>query len=530
MSRSQSLFLVVVFLVRCFAAYIAASIIPASTHIPSKCIYCAVNKTITTVHSNNEWYHQLRLNIVESSKNLLITTEKLIKPAQTQSNQQFIYDGLFGFVNISSNVYVVFIKASIPATYIHEGVREITEIEIRSVLTTSSNKSPEVNELKSLFKQHRFFFSTSAYDVTRNLQSNLLRLLDSAASPLPAWSQADERFFWNLNLISPLINDAQASPFILPVTNMWTGSCSFPSLHCNLTLLSRRSRLRQGPRYVKRGVDAHGDVANFVETEHILRHTNGQIAAFTQIRGSIPIFWKQTEWWRLRPLIVPLFDNVKLHILALKSHILELFHTYIASPAYEPPPLTAAPAIVLVNLIDKHGGQGNLGRWLTAALQGLSRRVTFLSSSESAEGLPHRIVRDSRYNDRKSILVDDVKCTVESEDKGTSVTAASVPLRHVWFDYHKKCKLDFATVKELFPLVFPKGRVGTQDYLHVNANGSIRHLQQRIVRTNCIDCLDRTNVVQTTISRWVLLQQLQAMGAPCPSEADALALPDQVIL
>ena len=43
-----------------------------------------------------------------------------------------------------------------------------------------------------------------------------------------------------------------------------------------------------------------------------------------------------------------------------------------------------------------------------------------------------------------------------------------------------------------------------------------------IVRTNCVDCLDRTNVVQTCVARWVLRAQLQTMGlcraTPSPLE------------
>lgn len=39
----------------------------------------------------------------------------------------------------------------------------------------------------------------------------------------------------------------------------------------DLLLVSRRSRLRQGTRYTRRGIDASGNVANFVETEQVCR-------------------------------------------------------------------------------------------------------------------------------------------------------------------------------------------------------------------------------------------------------------------
>lgn len=37
-------------------------------------------------------------------------------------------------------------------------------------------------------------------------------------------------------------------------------------------------------------------------------------------------------------------------------------------------------------------------------------------------------------------------------------------------------------------------------------------LQSGVVRTNCMDTLDRTNVVQSTLAKWTLTQQLRAVG------------------
>lgn len=41
-----------------------------------------------------------------------------------------------------------------------------------------------------------------------------------------------------------------------------------------------------------RGVNDDGHVANFVETEQIIMLGNEE-TSFTQIRGSVPIFWEQ---------------------------------------------------------------------------------------------------------------------------------------------------------------------------------------------------------------------------------------------
>lgn len=40
----------------------------------------------------------------------------------------------------------------------------------------------------------------------------------------------------------------------------------------------------------------------------------------------------------------------------------------------------------------------------------------------------------------------------------------------------------------------------------------LRKMQTSVIRTNCMDCLDRTNVVQSTLSRWVLNRQLREVG------------------
>ena len=41
------------------------------------------------------------------------------------------------------------------------------------------------------------------------------------------------------------------------------------SKKCTFVLISRRSRRYAGTRYMKRGINKHGNVANFVEVEQI---------------------------------------------------------------------------------------------------------------------------------------------------------------------------------------------------------------------------------------------------------------------
>jgi hypothetical protein len=50
-------------------------------------------------------------------------------------------------------------------------------------------------------------------------------------------------------------------------------------------------------------------------------------------------------------------------------------------------------------------------------------------------------------------------------------------------------------------------------YFHLTSNQPENvKLQGGTVRTNCMDNLDRTNVVQAALARWTLNQQLKSLG------------------
>ena len=57
-------------------------------------------------------------------------------------------------------------------------------------------------------------------------------------------------------------------------------------------VISRRQTMRAGTRLNVRGIDDHGHVANYVETEQILK-IGDEIYSHVITRGSVPIFWAQ---------------------------------------------------------------------------------------------------------------------------------------------------------------------------------------------------------------------------------------------
>lgn len=48
-----------------------------------------------------------------------------------------------------------------------------------------------------------------------------------------------------------------------------------------------------GPRYLKRGINDDGYVANEVEVETLVEDDDGHLCSHVQLRGSIPGYWKQ---------------------------------------------------------------------------------------------------------------------------------------------------------------------------------------------------------------------------------------------
>lgn len=120
----------------------------------------------------------------------------------------------------------------------------------------------------------------------------------------------DEKFVWNFYLVKDLLNIIKFKKWIMPVVHGYINMLSKDSIYrinfidleyhskkLSIVLIARRSRHFAGVRYLRRGIDHEGNVANFVETEQIVYDPNKSFddkpvfSSFILIRGSIPIFW-----------------------------------------------------------------------------------------------------------------------------------------------------------------------------------------------------------------------------------------------
>nr|XP_029717901.1 phosphatidylinositide phosphatase SAC2 isoform X1 [Aedes albopictus] len=289
-----------------------------------------------------------------------------------------------------------------------------------------------MDELHRIFDESDSFYYSLDCDITNNLQRR--------------GEPPDDRFYWNLNMLKDIIklNDDN---WVLPIIQgfVQVEQCVIGNECFTLALVSRRSRYRAGTRYKRRGVDEDGYCANYVETEQVLSLRQHQIS-FTQVRGSVPIYWSQPGY-KYRPPPRLDRDENETH-LAFEKHFDKELQTY--------------QSVCIINLVEQSGKEKVVG-----------------------DAYANHVVR---YNSDK--------------------------LTYVTFDFHEYCRgMRFENVSSLIEALAPEA--GSMGFHWRDSNGSICN-QKSVFRVNCMDCLDRTNVVQTALGKAVLESQLVKLGLAPP--------------
>ncbi|KAI4193495.1 MAG: hypothetical protein LQ348_002857 [Seirophora lacunosa] len=339
---------------------------------------------------------------------------------------------------------------------------------------------------KILFASRSFFFSYD-FDITRRLGDRKTK-----APNLSLHQTVDPLFFWNQHLAAPFIENGDHA-YVLPVMQGFVGQRAFsisasPSKDAAtviakaeedasdivdlqkrsetdssflLTLISRRSVKRPGLRYLRRGVDEAGNTANSVETEQILSRASwspiGNVYSFTQYRGSIPLFFSQSPY-AFKPVPVTQHSFNTNHA-AFECHFSNLVSRY--------------GDIQIALLVNKHGGEAEIGQ---------------------------------QYEEHTKRLV-------------AEGGVGGIQPAFEWFDFHAVCRgMRFENVAILVDTLGERlDRLGVT----VEAGGHLSDRQKGVLRTNCMDCLDRTNVVQSACGSRALEKQLEEEGVKVDLQTDA---------
>ncbi|KAF3213366.1 hypothetical protein TWF192_006836 [Orbilia oligospora] len=298
---------------------------------------------------------------------------------------------------------------------------------------------------KLLLSASRSFYFSYDYDITRSISKQT----SATSSEVPLHKNVDTEFFWNRHLLEPFIESGQHH-FALPLMQGFVAQQHFQipnkegySRNFLLTLLSRRSINRAGLRYLRRGVDEHGYVANCVETEQLLSDIDKNAEySFVQIRGSIPLFFQQSPY-ALKPKPI-LMHSEPANKSAFQTHFKRMKDRY--------------GEIQAVNLVERHGFEAIVG---------------------------------DMYE----------KCATELDDP---------KIKFEWFDFHSECRgMKFENVNLLLDRV---GDVVEEFGWTEEKDDKIERSQAGIIRTNCMDCLDRTNVVMSNFARRAIEIQLTRLN------------------
>jgi hypothetical protein len=230
-------------------------------HEPQNSYEYAVQYSRSRLSIRNHLESSLAISVGETG--VVVQQAKHRKDSPQAGDKRFLCHGIFGVYKLPAGYYLALIKDSHKCTGIPiEGLRRISKVELVRIPSalppppaynaTAIAEQQEQAELLLLdtFRQHTLCFSTGSYDITRTYQSNMLACVPHRTSAHASRLNAtNERFFWNLNSARVLI-EQKCDKFVIPVANMWfsTANISHEGTDYTLTLLSRRSRRRQGPR------------------------------------------------------------------------------------------------------------------------------------------------------------------------------------------------------------------------------------------------------------------------------------------
>lgn len=326
----------------------------------------------------------------------------------------------------------------------------------------------------SVFDNHRFYFSYS-YDLTHGLQR--LHTAGETFYQETLYKRMDRRFCWNQHFLVGVARNGEMGHFLLPIMAGFVEIV--PAVDINghaveVTLISRRAVQRAGTRFTRRGIDRGGAVANFVETEQIVQVDGDFHLAYVQTRGSIPLFWSQTPTLRYKPPVV--MNSSEDHELAARRHFTEQLRRY------------GKQSVISLTNTSGHEGQ-------------LTRMFGDIMSKLQSPSVP------SRYTSNHT--ADSWSCFF---------------CRHLGyypFDFHKECSWNrWDRLSILMKSVRQDHSVyGAFMAKRQGEVVQIESFQQGVFRTNCIDCLDRSNVVQSMIARETLDLQFRQLQVFQPNES-----------
>ncbi|KZZ92096.1 phosphoinositide phosphatase [Moelleriella libera RCEF 2490] len=416
--------------------------------------------------------------------------------------------GILGMIQLRLDKYVIIINKASPVGKLKgDIVHKVISAEVLPMRERQIHDPDEdtfIGLLNTFLQRSPMYFSYTL-DLTNSFQRQ-----SQADRSNPLWMRTDDRFFFNKHLQSDLIDfrhrgsrsqpgkQTAIDPYILPCIfgMLEIKPTRFKNTPITIILISRRSRYRGGTRYFTRGVDESGHVANYNETEQIVILNDSssglsgfagstdmqsgklggdtgqetQIMSYVQTRGSIPTYWAEINSLKYTPKIQ--IRSTESAFAASQKHFEEQIRIYGDN--------------YLINLVNSKGRECKV--------------------KESYERMYETLASSPQVGHEGDRLTDEKFTTIQPGSRKQQFDQ----LHYIYFDYHTETKgmrMDraYAITEKLHDeLVAQKYFRGVDVPANMERNVEVRMLQESVMRTNCMDCLDRTNVVQSIFGRYTL--------------------------
>ncbi|KAL1983930.1 hypothetical protein VTN96DRAFT_9783 [Rasamsonia emersonii] len=344
--------------------------------------------------------------------------------------------------------------------------------------------------LKRLLNDGSFYYSPD-FNLTDRLQN---RYNDSGTFDIDS---LDEDMLWNSYMIRPLLlfrrrlttherANLDSSHILTSVIRGFAGTLTIPAsisllpqlrsnLPSNITVISRLSSRRAGTRFNSRGIDDDGNVSNFVETETVLWIPPGITFSYTQARGSVPIFWEQTAGLLPGQQKIEIARSFEATQHAFDKHFETLELKY--------------GAVHIINLLSEtKPGESEL----SARFREHVARRSLRQQNDATSQVRHHLLKTTEFD-------------FHAETRGPLGYEGSSQIRHI-IEHSLDGFAYFLSDEGVGP------QTSKSDEKCKEKGSTVILQQEGIFRTNCLDCLDRTNLVQTIISQMALESFLFQQG------------------
>lgn len=391
--------------------------------------------------------------------------------------------GLLGFIKFTKHYYLLVVTKRKEVAVL--GSHEIYHIDETELIPVTNNlKVPEKKSTEARLVQtflnidlNKTFYFSYSYDLTNSLQTNMIRnkrqsLRMNGKTELSIVFEFNERFMWNCALLEPVFQSFdKVYDWFQPIIHGFIDQVKMSvfQIQIYITLIARRSHRFAGARFFKRGVNDDGDVANEVETEQIVCdmltspfhdpaagfYNNPRYTSFVQHRGSIPLSWSQET-----------APNIRMTKPPIELNVIDPFYT--------------KAALHFNNLFERYGSP-----------------IQILNLIKQREKTP-----------RETKLLDAFNSCVEYLNQ---FLPENKKLDYVAWDMSRAAKSRTQDVIKWLEK-YSEETLTKTGFFHNGKTIADTQLQQGVCRTNCVDCLDRTNTAQFVIGKRALGHQLHALG------------------